>query len=53
LQTYVDTGNPAPTVDTLAVPVFTGGDSAFISNTTGIDVYIKAVGAAGAVRADL
>jgi len=53
LQTYVDTGDAAPTDDNTAVPVFVGGESVIISNVSAIDVYIKAVGAAGAVRADL
>ena len=51
LQTYVDTGDPAPTTNDLAVAITSR--TLEILNDVAIDVYMKAVGAAGAVRVDL
>ena len=51
LQTYVDTGGAAPVGDGLAIEFI--GIMMPISASVGIDVYIKAVGAAGLVRVDL
>ena len=51
LQTYVMTGNPAPSDLSKAVPIDTWPIP--ISATAGIDVYIYAQGAAGEIRIDL
>lgn len=53
LQTYRDTGNPAPTDLSDAVPIFESGSQVPISNISGIDIYIYPVGKAGSVRVDL
>jgi len=53
LQTYRDTGGAAPTTIAEGVPVFVGGESAEISASVAIDVYIYPVGAAGSVRVDV
>ena len=53
IQTYVLTGQAAPTNNDLAVPIFTGGcSSAAISAASAIDVYLKPLGIAGSVRVD-
>lgn len=54
MQTYRMTGEAAPAVDTDAVPAFIyKNDPLGISASVAIDVYLKAVGEAGAVRVDL
>lgn len=50
LQTYRETGEAAPTNKADAVPFTT---PLTISASTGIDVYVQPVGAAGSVRVDL
>lgn len=50
LQTYRDTGNPAPTTKAGAVPF---EKVLQISASAGIDVYVQPVGKAGSVRASL
>ena len=50
-QTYVDTGNPAPTGLTKGVK-FTN-PTMEISSSVGIDVYVMPQGSAGSVRVDL
>ncbi len=52
-QTYRMTGNPAPSDLTDAVQIFTKEDSAEISNSAAIDVYIYCQVDAGLVRVDL
>lgn len=53
VQTYVLTGEAAPTVNTNGVLLF--GDDTYenISATDPIDVYVMAIGADGKIRADL
>jgi len=48
IHTYVDTGDPAPTDNDEAIQFDPSGIEE-ISASAGIDVYIKAVGAAGSV----
>jgi hypothetical protein len=53
-QTYVDTGEDAPTDDDNAVLAFASGCESFIfSESTSSDIYVKAVKFAGSVRADV
>lgn len=52
-QTYRITTDPAPTDDADAVLFFGDSNSEVFSNSVPIDVYVKAVGQAGSVRADL
>ena len=51
LQAHVDTTNPAPVDNTKAVAFI--GITMSIRADVAIDVYLKAVGAAGSVRVDL
>jgi len=53
VRTYKLTGEAAPTDDDEAGPIFTCCDSATIGHSVAIDVYIKAIGAAGAVVVEL
>lgn len=50
LQTYRDTGQPAPTLRSEGVDL---EEVAWISATAGIDVYVMAIGDVGEVRVDL
>ena len=52
-QTVRVTGNPAPTDDSDAALIFGKGDQESPSYDSAVDIYIKAVGAAGSVRVDL
>jgi hypothetical protein len=52
LQTYRDTGDAAPTLETQGVVAFEKDITEPISATAGIDVYIWAHRAAGSVRVD-
>lgn len=52
-QTYRDTGEAAPTLESDGVPAFPGGEPLAISADAPIDVYIWPKGAAGRVRVDL
>ena len=52
LQTYVDTTDPAPTLETEGAVAFENSGTEPINATAGIDVYIWAQGAAGNVRRD-
>lgn len=51
-QTYVPTGDPAPTDDSNAVLAFNGCNSFIFSESALSDVYIKAVREDGVVRVD-
>lgn len=51
LQTYRDTGNPAPTLQSEGVQV--SGPSTDILAVSGIDVYLMPLNAAGSVRVDV
>lgn len=53
LQTIRVTANPAPTDNSDAALIFDESTQAFISSDSAVDIYIKAVGVAGKVRADL
>ena len=53
LQTYRETGNPDPTLQSEGVPAFPDGPSEEISSNVPIDVWIFAVGKAGSVRVDV
>lgn len=53
LQTYRQTGDVAPTLESEGVPAFVNSDTEEISAGEGIDVYIYAVSNTGNVRADL
>lgn len=53
IQTYRLTGEAAPANEDDAGPIFERSDYAEIGHNAAIDVYIKAKGAAGAVRVDL
>ena len=53
LQTYKLAGEAAPTDDDEAGPLFKTESVARISHSVAIDVYIKAITTAGAVRVDL
>ena len=53
LQTYRDTGDAAPTLETQGVVAFENSGTEAILATAGIDVYIWAQNAAGEVRVDL
>lgn len=52
-QTYRLAGETAPTNDDDAIPIFLDESPHEFSSDAPIDVYIKAVGAEGRVRADL
>ena len=51
-QTYVDTGEAAPTNDDNAIAYFSRCDSETFADSTSSDIYIKAVKFAGSVRVD-
>ena len=51
-QTFVDTGDAAPTDDDNAIAAFNGCNSFIFSESTSSDIYIKAVKKAGSVRVD-
>ena len=53
LQAYVDTTDPAPTLETQGVVAFENSGTEAISATAGIDIYIWAHDKAGKVRVDL
>lgn len=53
LQTFRDTGDPAPTTDADGAELFSDTTYATISNKAYIDVYVWAVTRAGKVRVDL
>jgi len=53
VQTYKLTGEAAPTDDDEAGPLFSCADYAIINHSVAIDVYVKAITTAGAVRVDL
>ena len=53
LQTFRLTTGTAPTDNSDAVLIFGESIISEIKNTAGIDVYVKAVGAAGEVRVDV
>ena len=53
IQTFVLTGEAAPTDDTDAALIFVTQVQSDISSDADIDVYIKARGASGEVRVDL
>jgi hypothetical protein len=50
---YRETGDAAPTNRTEGIHIFLSSNSEEISATSGIDVYIMAVGNRGKVRVDL
>ena len=51
-QTFVNTGDAAPTDDDTAIAAFDGCNSFIFSESTSSDIYIKAVKKAGSVRVD-
>lgn len=51
LQTYVETGNPAPTEQEIGQEI--SGDGLPIAASMEVDVYIMPLGADGSVRVDL
>ena len=51
-QTYVDTGEAAPTDDDNAIAYFDNCNSETFADSTSSDIYIKAVKKAGSVRTD-
>ena len=53
IQTYKLTGEAAPTDDDEGGPLFRSESVASISHDVPIDVYVKAISTAGAVRVDL
>ncbi|RLB92830.1 MAG: hypothetical protein DRH26_05330 [Deltaproteobacteria bacterium] len=53
LQTYRDTGDPAPTLITEGIPAFENSRTDMISATSGIDIYLYPITATGKVRVDL
>lgn len=52
-QTYRDTGDAKPTLKADGVPAFDGSNTEEINYSTGIDVYLYALGTRGRVRVDL
>ena len=53
LQTFVKTGEAAPTDRSDAAQLFYSDSFATISSDAAIDVYVQAAGKAGSVRVDL
>lgn len=53
LQTYRTYDDPAPTDQSEGVQIFVNSDTAIISATADIDVYIMSLGKDGKVRVDL
>ena len=53
LQTYRETGDPAPTLKSDGVPAFEGGRTEIISAVNGIDVYLYPITNNGRVRVDV
>lgn len=53
LQTFVKTGEAAPTDNDDAAQLFYSDSFATISSNTAIDVYVQAAGKDGSVRVDL
>ena len=53
LQTYRETGDPAPTDINEGVELFITSDSVGISSDTNIDVYIRCIGETGSIRVDV
>jgi len=53
LQTYRDTGDPAPTLKSDGVPAFEGKRTELISATAGIDIYLYPIIDNGRVRVDI
>ena len=53
IETYRDTGDPAPTDQNEGAVMFYNGNTEEITATAAIDVYIMALGANGKVRVDI
>ena len=53
MQTIRVTGDLAPTANTDGADLFDNAKSEPIASDSAIDVYVKAIGAAGSVRVDL
>ena len=55
IQTIRDTGNPAPPNSPLTdqAPILEKSDTAIISSSNAIDVYIMCIGEVGKIRIDL